>query len=630
MNKYTIIPRFQFTSLYKFGEMFVESTNMISVDLQENVLISKLTDILVKLPYFEYDEEYIILEITTENSESAQIKVLIQQVVEIIALSHQAKISIESKVDRRINIEVTSWSKAILKNIEDYYQRKIVEKGIDALWRISGFEGEWRNENSLPANVLDDLILGIKERASFKSKDKQQKNILVQAIVYDRTEFFPSGNDGYLFDIFEILCNYLKVNYQFKHTELYPWLLEKHIYGKANCWQVYTGDISNIKLKNIKSKLVENYPSAIKWENALAWFLAQKEAIRKKGQFDPIQFPIDLKNGLKEYEAERKMAVILLGAFFGYKYLYDALYDEIPLKFFKKPISEIKKETGLSKYPQKGKDQFEESLPDDAILGRKGENGQSPKDEKLSGNPKDKLTKGKQKTSGTTTTKTKSKKEKLPETPSKNDNPIVVAETQKPEKDIPMEVVRNNQDEPQMAKEIGSIETQEGKMPENTNTTELGDDNKDENQISKEQDLNNKLESQVPEAGNPTQKEDDKKEETQMPNDSDSTGTEKSQKPEDENTLTASRLNLEDTLESRELNSIFKKKIKNIVLTTLIPTAKPNVSTWIIGCYENWKASDNQNQEQLLKILLSAEKPNEFSDVNAQQIIEAFLKDGLI
>jgi len=532
MDKYIILPRFQFTSLYKYGEIYVDSENIVSADIPEIVLVSKLTDIFKKLPYFEYDDEYIILGTTTGNSGTNLIKVLIEQVNEIIALSHQAKISIESKVDSRINIEITNWSKAILKNIEDYYQRKIMEKGIDALWKISGFEGEWRNEKFLPSDILNDLILGIRERGSFKSKDKNQKNILIQAVVYDRTEFFPDGYDGYLFDIFEILCNYLKTNYQFKNTDLYPWLLEKYKSGQTNCWFEYKNDSSNNNLKNIKTSLVANYPSSIRWENALAWFLFQKENIQKKGQFNVQFFRTELERNKNEFINERMMAVILLGDFFGYKYFYDALYEDIKLKFFKESNSNIKTETQSKKNSSNGKSLHKQSVLEGQSSAQKNEIEQKKKDElEINNNQLNNEITSIKRQIYTSKTKGKSKKDKMPEISFFNENPIELQKKPKLDNEISMEIIRNVQEE---------IQT---------------------------------------------------------------TG---------------------------ELDPIIKAKIIDIVLSILGPRTAPDISDWIILCFERWKALIDQNQEHFLEILLSMGKPKSFSKIKAEKLIEAILKDELL
>lgn len=329
------MPRFQFSSFYRFGNIIIGSESFIPASFTVDKLISSFVSKFKELPFFEYDDEYIVLLVNVENVISPSTELGINQIKKIIALSNQAKLSMENKIDNRIRIDVEEWGADVLEHVEDYFLKKEIEKGIEALWTICNLSGKWTELQFLSADVLDDLFLGIKERSKTKSREKQQPNLLVQALVYDRTEFFPKGHDGYLFDIFEVLCNNLEQGYQFNSTELFPWLMDKHIPGQANCWNLYKKDESNSKLQKIrevlKSKLFEN----ANMEYALAWFFSQKDEIRNSEAFDKYKFLSEFNKNYNEFANERKMAVILLGAFLGYKYFYDALYDSLSLPFFK-------------------------------------------------------------------------------------------------------------------------------------------------------------------------------------------------------------------------------------------------------------------------------------------------------
>jgi len=337
MKKYIVIPRFQFNSFYKSGYLFVKGTDIVHDNSSDSRLVEDLVGIFKKLPYFEYDDEYLILAVEMEAPENEDTTLSITQVKEIMALSHEALISIESKFDTRIHIITSKWATEVLARMERHYTRLSVENGISALWKISDFIESWKDEFFMSEALLYEIIEGVVERGQTKSLDKMQPGIISQAIVYDRIETFPEGRDGYLFDIFEILCNNLQLGFQFKHTELYSWLLEKHISGQSNCWTTYAQDNSFEKLINIKQTLRSKFPDVkLRWENAIAWFLSQKVVFQKREQFDIKQFRNELNLNLKDFLPERKLAVILLGAFLGYKNLYDSLYDVLDLGFFKK------------------------------------------------------------------------------------------------------------------------------------------------------------------------------------------------------------------------------------------------------------------------------------------------------
>ncbi|WP_372775242.1 hypothetical protein [Mangrovibacterium sp.] len=334
-NIYTFLSRFQFNALYKSGEINIDLKNCIDADMPESVLIKKMADALLLLPFFEYDEEYLIIGAKINSNDTSFPRIEIPNIDEVLVLSNEAKLSLSTKLDNRIQLSYYPWCKQVLSEVQQLWQLKIQEKGVDALWKISGFQEDWKTLDFLPPNLTDDIFQGLKARESYKSKDKQFNNLIIQSIVYDRTEFFPEGYDGYLFDLFEIMCNHLQEGYQFKSTQLFPVLEELHYHKPGRCWEFFKLDRENKNLEAIKTKFRELTSDNLRWEYVFAWFLSQKEYIQKKGEFNLEHYRVELERTFDEYKNERKVAVIMLGAFFGYKYFYDALYDSVTLKFFK-------------------------------------------------------------------------------------------------------------------------------------------------------------------------------------------------------------------------------------------------------------------------------------------------------
>ena len=334
-NRYTFLSRFQFNALYKSGELNIDPKCCIDADLPDPVLVKKMAGLLLQLPFFEYDEEYLIIGAEVESNDSSFVRIEIPNVDEVLTLSSEALQALSTKLDSRIQLGCHPWCQQVLSEVQRQWQLKIQEKGVDALWKISGFKEDWKTLDFVPSNLMDLLAQGLKARESCKSKDRQFDNLIIQSIVYDRTEFFPEGYDGYLFDVFEILCNHLQEGYQFKSTQLFPVLEEFHFQKPGRCWEFFKLDRENKNLAAIKTKFRELTSDYLRWEYVFAWFLSQKESIQKKGEFDLDHFRVELNRNFDEYKDERKVAVIMLGAFFGYKYFYDALYDSIELKFFK-------------------------------------------------------------------------------------------------------------------------------------------------------------------------------------------------------------------------------------------------------------------------------------------------------
>ena len=103
----SIILRNQFNLFYRFGYTFISKSQLVEFDGNIN---NEIKDIILEkfktVTPFEYDVEYLILQLDKENiNESDFIKFEIEDITAIYPLSQQAKTSIESKIDQRIRIE---------------------------------------------------------------------------------------------------------------------------------------------------------------------------------------------------------------------------------------------------------------------------------------------------------------------------------------------------------------------------------------------------------------------------------------------------------------------------------------------------------------------------------------------
>ncbi|MCE7923606.1 MAG: hypothetical protein DYG98_11150 [Haliscomenobacteraceae bacterium CHB4] len=332
MKQYlNILLRDKFRLFYRFGYTFVHESELVEFD---GNITDEVREKIVKqfgaVTPFDYDEEYLILHFEKSiNGRGNLIQIDIQDIVKIYPLSQQAKFSIESKIDQRINLEKPIFE-TVLPKIESEIERKEIEKSISALWAICKIE--------VPLEVyvfeigLENIFNGLDYRKNgIKANKIQSGNYWEYLIAYDRFDYFPNSTLGYFYDAGQVFA-FSKGLPTFEGSGIYNFLEQLNLTNSA----VKLPDIIRFleTEKKIRSYISQTTTSNIKQYVVAPLFLMLRDEIRKSDNI--IQTKM-LKNidYLKKFEDSFCYTVILLGAFFGFRKFYDAYYDSLNLRFFK-------------------------------------------------------------------------------------------------------------------------------------------------------------------------------------------------------------------------------------------------------------------------------------------------------
>lgn len=337
----SIILRNQFTLFYRFGYTYIPKVQLIdfSGDITDDVKL-KIANLFHQFTPFEWDDEYLIIQFEKASVDEEIVKFHIQDVVKVFPLSKQAKASIETKMDTRIRLEEAEFED-ILAQVEANIEKHELEKAIQALWSVCGIEADL--EKFLINIGLDNCFKGMERRkAATKSSQILEGNYWEYVLAYDRTDYFPNSTLGCFYDAGQIFA-YSKGDPTFEGSG-YHKLLE--------FINVTTPNIlfSNIvkKLENderSKGFITKNISNDIIQYKVTPLFIKLREEIRKADNIGETPLVKNLKSLKQTYGDSFNYAVILLGAFFGFKKFYDLYYDGLNLRFYKSynSISEKKK-----------------------------------------------------------------------------------------------------------------------------------------------------------------------------------------------------------------------------------------------------------------------------------------------
>ncbi len=338
----SILLRNQFNLFYRFGYTYIPKCQLLEFDGVPNELIKEdLVRMFSETTPFEWEEEYLIIEFDkNELVEGEVFHFQIQDVVKVYPLSAQAKSSIETKIDPRIKLERPVFEN-ILPEVEQTIENQELEKAIQALWNVCEIEDDL---NKYLSNIgLNNILNGL-ERRKKGTKPNQIKdgNYWEYVLAYDRFDYFPNSTLGYFFDAGQIFAN-TKGLPSFEGSVLHKFL------------QGINSSKPEIKIKEIVKLLEteeqgEKYVSQTTVNEQLKYlitplYLMLKDEIRKAEDIKSTNLFKHLKT-LKEFGASFNYAIILLGAFFGFKKFYDAYYDNLNLRFYKsyQPVKDKKEE----------------------------------------------------------------------------------------------------------------------------------------------------------------------------------------------------------------------------------------------------------------------------------------------
>lgn len=330
------ILRDQFNKFYRYGFTFIPASQALDFDgMITDEVKTKVIELFNNISPFEYDEDYLILHLDkSENESSSNIRFDIQNIISVYPLSKQAKISIESKIDQRIKLEQPIFENA-LSTIEANIHKKEIEKAIEALWLICNLEGS--NAELLQTIGLENIFQGIEFRKSgIKANKIKEGNYWSYLFAYDRFDYFPNSTLGFFYDAGQVFA-YSKKHPTFEGSGLHKFLQNINL------------ENPDIKFKEIISTLeseeaIKGYISQTTDNNIKQYFVAPlylmlKDELRNSEEVSQTKLIKNLKH-LLDFGDNFKVAVILLGAFFGYKKFYDNYYDKLDLRFYKPVMKE--------------------------------------------------------------------------------------------------------------------------------------------------------------------------------------------------------------------------------------------------------------------------------------------------
>ncbi len=326
-----IVLRNQFNLFYRFGYTVIPKIGLVAFDgnindeTKENIIkqFSNVTP-------FEYDEEYLILHFEKEiNDNDNFIEFEIQELIAVYPLSRQAKTSIESKIDPRIKLENPIFENE-LPAIETEIESKEVKKAISALWKICKIEIPL--DKYLSDIGIENIFNGLEFRKRGTKADKiQNGNYWEYLIAYDRFEYYPNSTLGYFYDAGQVFA-YSKGLLSFEGSGIHKFL-EKYNSENPKAKMLDTIKILETE-EQLKSYITQTTIGEVKQYIITPLYLTLREEIRKSDDVTQTNLLKNLDH-LKKFEDSFYYAVILLGAFFGFRKFYDPYYEVLNLRFYK-------------------------------------------------------------------------------------------------------------------------------------------------------------------------------------------------------------------------------------------------------------------------------------------------------
>jgi hypothetical protein len=342
----TVILRNQFNLFYRFGYTFIPKAYCIEIefeDISSPVTQKSLKNLFSKITPFEYDEEYLVLHLDTNSEpDNDRYRFDIQNLVAVYPLSQQAKVSIESKIDQRIKLEDPIFEN-ILQSIENEIENEERKKAIEALWKICKIEGDW--ETYLDNIGMGNIRKGLEHRKNGISANKvTDGNFWEYLIAYDYHEYFPEGTIRYFYQFGKIFSYFRKKTAGIEGAKI------KGILDQIKNESDLDTILKTFNKENLPDSFNKEMVSLSEKFDAIltsVFFLKWKSDLNDTTNDNILSSSIFYKGKIAffgKYPEPIKHALILLGAFFGFRKFYDAYYDSLNLRFYKtyKPSEEKK------------------------------------------------------------------------------------------------------------------------------------------------------------------------------------------------------------------------------------------------------------------------------------------------
>lgn len=353
----TLIRKSDFTDLFKFGYLFIDTKGVVEFDGNIETLRSNLEieeRIFNRPNQFDYSFTVLIMHFRCKSIESGKLN--IEDVQHIFALDEDAKREIEISYDPRIRIDVPLWPDAPNK-LQERFIYEDARKGALNIWSILKIE----QPISEVKTILSDS--DIKEIAYEVQNDKRPKGDLsfwVYLLRYERHGFFPKKTSGFFMDLINVFINTVQ-------KQEFP--------AEA----VETTEIYKVVSQNENLSMVDLINTLAETETGRNFFDKVDEACGGKvnsfviallylilrNKFDNgfnLSQTETLNYSREKFPDEINYSLFLLGIYLGNAHTFECLYDSLPLPIFKpivkvqlqahQPPSDIDDEDNMPSSPQ--------------------------------------------------------------------------------------------------------------------------------------------------------------------------------------------------------------------------------------------------------------------------------------
>ncbi len=331
---YTIISRDEFISLYKFGNINI-NTNFIILNSDNRV--NEIIKLLNYMP-FSQDEDYLILKFKDDdclvgecfNEIKTIFNLKIKKIKDVYTLSEKAQYFYKTKFNKRINFQIIPY-KNILIEVTNFSAIKDMNLGIDILFE----EYNLGNKEKIEFELGDDL------KESFLTIDSYLetnfKNIYLDILFYKRENKFEKEDVGYILDLiivtilkerkYEIINKFKQGELKLNNSPTYNNIINSN----KNTLFEYIDFIKKSDDENIK-KFLDKINISILISGAI--FLKIKYLLINKNAKYKYEINKTIADFKDLYFNEVSISLYLIGLVFGYKGLYDDYYNFINLDIF--------------------------------------------------------------------------------------------------------------------------------------------------------------------------------------------------------------------------------------------------------------------------------------------------------
>ncbi len=339
---YTILVQEEFVSLYKYGQIPFDSKRLIEAE-NKNEADAALLEGLKAKPYFEYEEEVLILEVDRPAKEVLRLS----EVRALIPLSEGALQRYKRKFDPRLVFQPPKFE-YLLEGYFEHISLMEHKQGAEVLSQMCNCEIDG-------STIVSDEEF--KEAFQRKSRGERshsfQRSFFTHLLVYERYEAFEHTDVGFLYDLGTALAN-SKGKPQFSGGAFLNYLQRNHDRFKDMQLKDIFRDMENAaELEGLKRHLTSS--EGIRLYQSAAIFLKYKHELKEtESIYDTtLERVVGKKRKAHEFIREFEVAIYLTGLFFGFQKFNAEYYELAQLRVFGHSSQEPEKKTDqLPESPQ--------------------------------------------------------------------------------------------------------------------------------------------------------------------------------------------------------------------------------------------------------------------------------------